>query len=143
MALMIDEIDKKILKMLKDDGRRSYNSIAKNIGKSESTIRKRIKNLIKNNIIKGFTIKINNQLNGDFLSFLRITTDSKNYNEIIEYLSNKPEIIEIFKISGAYPIICKIRLNGMAEMEQFIIDIKELSGIKEIENSIVINEIKN
>jgi len=142
MSETFDELDKKILNLLKKDGRLSFNQIAMDLSKSESTIRKRIKRLISDKIIEGFTIKMNNHIEGNLLSYLRINTESNDFESILNYISNRPEAIEVYKISGAYPIICKLLVNSMAEMEDFVVGLKEVPGVKEIENSIIINKIK-
>ena len=54
----MDEKDKEILKILKNDGRASYSDIGKQIGLSEGAIRKRIRDLTDTEIIRKFTVKI-------------------------------------------------------------------------------------
>ena len=54
----LDEIDKRILKFLKEDAKISLQDIADEVGKTENTIRRRIKNLEDKGIISGYTIKI-------------------------------------------------------------------------------------
>src|ERR671915_79138 len=56
----IDSFDEKIIKILQNDARKPFVEIANTIGLSESAVRRRIKNLTDNNIIKKFTIEINN-----------------------------------------------------------------------------------
>jgi DNA-binding Lrp family transcriptional regulator len=143
MAYEIDELDKKILEKLKSDSRISYGSIAKFIDRSESTVRKRINKMIENDIIKSFTIKIDDTVEGNLITFIRINPESTEFDKILEYLRNRPETMEIFKISGTFPIISKIVVNSIDELEEFIINLKELNGIKEIESNIVINKIKS
>lgn len=143
MAYEIDELDKKILEKLKGDSRISYSSIAKFIDRSESTVRKRINKMIENDIIKSFTIKIDDTVEGTLITFIRINPEPNNFHKILEYLRNRPETMEVFKISGSFPIISKIVVNSIDELEKFIIDLKKLNGIKEIESNIVINKIKS
>jgi DNA-binding Lrp family transcriptional regulator len=50
----MDEKDKEIIKILKDDGRAGYIDIGKKIGLSEGAIRKRIKALAETNVILKF-----------------------------------------------------------------------------------------
>ena len=47
----MDVIDLKILEELKNDGRMSYNDISKRIGKTEATVRRRVKSLLDDNVI--------------------------------------------------------------------------------------------
>ena len=54
----MDDRDKQILKILKDDGRAGYGAIGKKVGLSEGAVRKRIKALADSGVIRKFTVKI-------------------------------------------------------------------------------------
>jgi len=58
MNYVIDEIDKKILKILQEDSRTPFSRIAKMLNLSESTIHLRIKRLREEGIIRGFLVDI-------------------------------------------------------------------------------------
>ena len=57
-AEKMDEKDKQIIKILKDDARAGYGDIGSKVDLSEGAVRKRIKTLTDENIIKKFTVKI-------------------------------------------------------------------------------------
>lgn len=56
-----DEIDMRILEMLKKDARASYSEIAENVHLSRVAVRERIKLMQKEGIILGFTVQINSK----------------------------------------------------------------------------------
>ena len=56
-----DKVDDEILRILKDDSRESFVDIGKKLKLSESAVRRRVKNLTDNQIIKKFTIEIGEQ----------------------------------------------------------------------------------
>ena len=60
----MDEIDVKILKILKEDSRTKYVKIAKTVGLTEGAVRRRIRNLINRGIIKRFTIETTVEVEG-------------------------------------------------------------------------------
>jgi len=53
----MDDVDRRIIELLKDNGRAGYNEIGEQIGLSEGAVRKRIKILIESGRIKKFTVK--------------------------------------------------------------------------------------
>ena len=55
---MVDEKDLRIIEILQKDARTTYTEIAKRLRVSESTIRKRVKQLEDDGIIKGYTINV-------------------------------------------------------------------------------------
>ena len=54
----MDETDKEIIKILKNDGRASYSDIGEKVSLSEGAVRKRIKTLVNSGVIRRFTVKI-------------------------------------------------------------------------------------
>ncbi|HEX5977360.1 MAG TPA: AsnC family transcriptional regulator, partial [Nitrososphaeraceae archaeon] len=58
MSNNIDSVDDKIIRILQNDSRKSFVEIADEIRLSESAVRRRVKNLIDNGIIKRFTIEL-------------------------------------------------------------------------------------
>src|SRR5579875_1453954 len=55
----VDQIDEKIISMLKEDGRKAFVDIAKVINLSEAAVRRRVANLTRLGIISKFTIETN------------------------------------------------------------------------------------
>ena len=52
----MDIVDLKILELLKDNSRMSFNEISKSVGKTEATVRRRVKKLTDDGVIRKFTI---------------------------------------------------------------------------------------
>jgi len=80
----IDEIDKKIIEFLQEDGRMPFLEIAKKLKLSESTIRKRVENLKE---------KIYNKIN----MMLEEINDINDPNKINNILSIIERLIRILK----------------------------------------------
>ncbi|MFX1402236.1 MAG: Lrp/AsnC family transcriptional regulator, partial [Promethearchaeota archaeon] len=53
----MDVIDLKILEELKENSRVSFNDISQRVGKTEATVRRRVKKLEEDGIIKKYTIE--------------------------------------------------------------------------------------
>ena len=56
-----DKTDDEILKILKEDSRESFVDIGKKLKLSESAVRRRVKNLVDNKVIKKFTVEMGEQ----------------------------------------------------------------------------------
>ena len=54
----MDDVDKQILAILKEDGRATYSNIGKKVELSEGAVRKRIKALVDSGAIRRFTVKV-------------------------------------------------------------------------------------
>jgi DNA-binding Lrp family transcriptional regulator len=72
----IDSFDEKIIKILQNDARKPFVEIANTIGLSESAVRRRIKNLTDNSVIKKFTIEINNRGKTSAITLISVASSS-------------------------------------------------------------------
>jgi DNA-binding Lrp family transcriptional regulator len=52
----MDIVDLKILELLKDNSRMSFNEISQSVGKTEATVRRRVKKLTDEGVIRKFTV---------------------------------------------------------------------------------------
>ncbi|MHA1252780.1 MAG: Lrp/AsnC family transcriptional regulator [Candidatus Helarchaeota archaeon] len=144
MALK-DELNLKIIKYLQKNGRDSYSNIAKQLGVSESTVRKRINKLVKNGIIERFTIVLNPEFTEKsviaFLTIVPLQSNTK-IKELTEKIVSFPEVAEAFYMSGKCGILAKVMVKNLKKLDELITKIRNLSGINEIESCIVLRELK-
>ncbi|MEM3632333.1 MAG: AsnC family transcriptional regulator, partial [Conexivisphaerales archaeon] len=54
----MDDIDLKLLELLKDDGRASYIDLGKKLNLSEAAVRRRVRKMVEDGTIKRFTLEI-------------------------------------------------------------------------------------
>ena len=130
--------------MLMQDGRKPYREISEYLGLSESTVRKRVSKLLKNNVIDKFTIQLNPERGGKtVLAFVTIIPNNQsNIKEIADELSTYPEVSESFYMSGKCGILLKVEVASLQKLDEFIETVRETRGISEIESCIVLRVLK-
>ncbi|MEM3704156.1 MAG: AsnC family transcriptional regulator, partial [Candidatus Bathyarchaeia archaeon] len=68
----MDELDKEIIQILKQDGRAAYRDIGKKVGLSEGAVRLRIKKLVESGVIKRFTVETRLPEGAEALSLISV-----------------------------------------------------------------------
>ncbi|MFL6391713.1 MAG: AsnC family transcriptional regulator, partial [Nitrososphaeraceae archaeon] len=81
MSNELDSTDQKIMQLLREDSRKSFVDIGAKIGLSESAVRRRVKNLMDNGLIKKFTIEMGTSNKTSAITF--ISVDSHVETDII------------------------------------------------------------
>ena len=108
----MDELDQKILDLIKDDARMTYSDIAEEIGNiSRVSVKNRIRDMEEKGIIQGYRTIIDPTGTGHAIKFF-IETRSKHgrYKEVVDFLTSVDIIREVHTISGQ----CKIMAVGYA-----------------------------
>ncbi|TFG07008.1 MAG: Lrp/AsnC family transcriptional regulator [Promethearchaeota archaeon] len=140
---IMDAIDIKILEELKEDARRSFSDIAEDVGKTEATIRRRVKKLVKKDIIKKFTIQYQIDNKTKVRATIKIEPDFKNIKQILRQLSQIEEITDIWRLSGDCGIFIKIEIPTIEDFNPLLEGkISQIDGIKIIETCFITDIIK-
>ena len=108
--VLIDGLDKVILKALMTNARKSINEIAKTAGISGAAVHQRLKKLEKTDLISGSQLIINPKVLGyKTMAFIGIYLDKAIRNpEAVKKLEKIPEVIECHYTTGNWSILIKI-----------------------------------
>ncbi|EQB65896.1 MAG: AsnC family transcriptional regulator [Thermoplasmatales archaeon I-plasma] len=132
----MDEFDKRILKILREDATLSLKEIGKRVGLySPSAISKRIETLKMNGYIKKITATIDYSKMG--FSFVTITLIrgkyGGNYKDVIaEKLKKIPGIVSVYFLLGDIDFMVQTVSKGKDEYSKIL---ERISSINEIERS--------
>jgi len=139
----MDVIDIKILEELKMDSRMSFNEISKRIMKTEATVRRRVKKLREDGIIKRFTIDYEIDTKPKTSATIKIEPDFKDIKRILNELKGIEEITAIWRLSGDCGLLMKVDIATIEQFNPLIEDkISQVSGIKIVETCFITDIIK-
>jgi len=133
----MDETDKKILKILKDDGRAGYVEIGNQVGLSEGAVRKRIKTLTDDGVIKKFTVKIGVAEGAQAITLLS-TNPAYPTQEVSKRIQAIPNVETIYEVTGEYDIVAVIVGMNVVEVNECIEKIRTVEGLMKTNTMIVL-----
>jgi Lrp/AsnC family transcriptional regulator for asnA, asnC and gidA len=117
----IDEINLKIINILKKDSSTPFVDVAKQIGVSDATVHMRVKRMIATGIINKFTISVDNNLLGyDHMAFLGINISPGSADQIISDLLKIEEVLEMHEMHGKFDLLLKIRAKNLTHMRDIV-----------------------
>lgn len=128
---------------LKKDGRASYADIAELIDKTEATVRRRVKKMMKEGIIKNFTIDYNVESKPKVRVTVKIEPNYKEIKNILRELREINEIVHIWRLSGECGLFIIVEIPNIEEFNPLIEEkISQIPGIKIIETCFITEVIK-
>lgn len=136
-------IDLKILEELKQDSRVSFNEISQKVGKTEATVRRRVKKLIDEGIIKRFTIEYSIDSKPKTRATVKIEPDFKEIKRILNSLAQIEEITDIWRLSGECGLLLKVEIDSIELFNPLIEEkISTVNGIRIVETCFITDIIK-
>ena len=132
----MDNKDKKIIEKLEKNARTPFLQIAKEMDVSEGTIRKRVANLLKNKIIRKFTIETSYESK----AIIEVVTGSQIPTEKIVSQIKKLGIEKVFEVAGRFTLLCMLKADNLNEINDIVESIRQINGVIQTETLPVLKE---
>lgn len=120
----LDETDKKILRLLRENCQLTTAEIAAKVGLSQTPCWTRIKRLEQTGVITGYVALINPQSIGTpdtvIVELMLDSHDDDKIETFSRYLSTLPEVIDAYLTTGEYDYVIIAAVNGTEGYEQFL-----------------------
>jgi Lrp/AsnC family transcriptional regulator of lysine biosynthesis len=133
----MDEKDKQIIKILKDDARAGYQDIGTQISLSEGAVRKRIKTLTDDGVIRKFTVKVGVAEGAQAITLLA-TNPAQPTVEVSKKIMEIPNVETIYEVTGEYDIVAVISGMNVTEVNECLEKIRRVEGIMKTNTMIVL-----
>ena len=133
----MDDIDREIIKILKNDGRATYSDIGKKVSLSEGAVRKRIKALVDSGVIRRFTIKVGLTEGAEAITLLSISPSFPT-SEVSKVLKKFPNVETVYEITGQYDIAVIISGLNIAEVDECLEKIRRVDGVVNTNTMIIL-----
>jgi Lrp/AsnC family transcriptional regulator for asnA, asnC and gidA len=140
---MLDLVDQRIVEILQQDGRASNSEIARRIGVTESTVRRRIDRLARNGTI--FVAAFLNPLHFGYtgLAIIGVTVDPVQVEAVTEAITAFDEVRYLALSLGRYDLIVEAALRDPSALRGFLTDkLGPIPGIRSVEPHIVPTVLK-
>jgi len=134
---VLDETDQKIIDLLKKDARTPYVKIAEAVELSETAVRKRIKNLQENKIIKRFTIEVDEERQTKAIALIS-TQASTHTPEISQRFIKIGGVSHLYEVTGDYDIIAILSTTTIEELNRTLEKIRLTEGVIRTNTSLVL-----
>jgi len=132
-----------IIKILREDGRRPLLDIARELNVSETAVRKRVKNMEKQGIIKKYTLYADPKKIGfEIDALIGIDTKPELYLSMLEKLKKDERVLTMCSSSGDHMILIECWFKNTNELGLFVKELQKTAGIIKICPAIIIEKIK-
>lgn len=120
----MDDVDRKVLALLREDGRATNAAIGSRVGLTEAAVRRRIARMRRDGTIVRFTV-ISAPLGPEGIVLVRCRPGRT--GEILGYL--RSNATEVFETSGEYDVGAVIEKGSMEEFNRELDRLRALEGV--------------
>ena len=117
---MLDKLNQKLIQKLQNNGRQSYTELAKMLGVTEGTVRKRVKDLQKHNIIKIVAVLNPYEIGYNFVSVMALQVRMADLRQVGEMLAQKPNVYYLASVTRRYDLLAMVMCRSPEELSNFI-----------------------
>jgi Lrp/AsnC family leucine-responsive transcriptional regulator len=138
--IRLDDLDRKILTRLMEDGRITWAQLAAEVGLSAPSVTERVRKLEKLGVIEGYAALVNPEVIGcGMLAFVAVElTDPNHHAEMLREAQATPEIQEYHIVAGDYDYLLKLRCRDSRELERLLREtVRSIAGVARTNSTIV------
>jgi Lrp/AsnC family leucine-responsive transcriptional regulator len=131
VQVRIDDIDRQIVGLLVEDGRRTIADIAGRVGLSPAPVKRRVDRLERVGVIAGYTVLLDHAKIGpsiDAFTELRIAGDA-DVDEIVAAVALLPEVQEVFTIAGDPDAVVRIRVDDVEHLKRVVSALRRIGRV--------------
>lgn len=116
----MDTMDRKILEVLQEDGRASNAAIARRLGVSEGTVRRRIKLLETQGYCHVTAVPNLEAMGKNTMALLGVQTDPSAIEDVAARLAALPQVHFVSVTTGAYDVFATVAVGSPEELHEFL-----------------------
>lgn len=141
--VILDNIDRGIIKRLLKDSRIPYHQLASELMVSTGTVHGRVQKLKDSGIIKGSKILVDfEKLGLEMMAFVGINlVNAGDYGKALRKLESFEEVVEVYYTTGKYSLFIKVLTKTAKDLHLFLTE--KLQPIGEVQSTETLISLDN
>jgi DNA-binding Lrp family transcriptional regulator len=140
MQTALDDTDRALLALLRDDARAPTAELARKLKLSRTTVQSRLERLLRRQAIVGFTVVVPDEVEAALVrAHVLITLAPKRAAAIESALRRIPELRTLHSVSGPFDLIAIVAATSIGELDALIDRIGALDGVERTTSAIVLS----
>jgi DNA-binding Lrp family transcriptional regulator len=139
----MDDLDRRIIALLVEDGRRTYDDIGRRVGLSPPSVKRRVDRLRAAGAIEGFTAVVGHDAVGRSTEALveLFYESGTSLAEVARTLREHPEVVEAWSVTGEADAIARVQTADNADLERLIIDLQRTAPVVRTRSQVVMSRL--
>jgi DNA-binding Lrp family transcriptional regulator len=137
-----ENLDRRLINALLDDGRASLRSLAEDLDVSVTTVSNHLSDLEDQGIIRGYTPVVDyGELGYDVTAIIQLKVEGDALPDITDRLQEHRQMVSVYEVTGDHDIVAIGKFTDTDHMNEGIKELLIDPDIKESNTSVVLNTV--
>lgn len=139
----VDDVDLRLIALLRNDARATVASLAEALGVSRGTVQNRMARLETHGTIVGYTVRLRPQVEEQRVRALTtIAVEGNRIESVIEALRGDPAVTALHSTNGRWDIVAELRADTLEAFDGVLGRLRRLDGVSSTETSLLLSTFK-
>ena len=139
----MDDTDRQLIGLLRNDARTSIASLAKALGVSRGTVQNRMARLATNGTIVGYTVRLKPDVEEQRIhAFMTVAVEGNQLDAVLKALRGEPAVTALYSTNGRWDIVAELRADTLESFDRVLARIRLIEGISQTETSLLLSTFK-
>lgn len=139
---ILDDLDRRLIAILRKDGRAPISKLATILGVTRATVQTRLDKLIDSGAVLGFTIRARQEHGPDGVhAVMMIEVTGHSTAAVIRRLRGLPELRQLHSTNGKWDLVAQITADSLPDFDRVLGEVRQIEGITNSETSILLSSV--
>ena len=139
----MDDTDRQLLSLMRDNARASVASLAKVLRISRGTVQNRLSRLEADGTIVGYTVRLKPQVEKHRIrAFMTVAVEGNRIDALLVALRGDPAVNGLHTTNGRWDIVAELQADSLEAFDRVLGRIRLLDGVANTETSLLLSTSK-
>ena len=137
--MLMDDTDRQLIALLRQNARSSVATLAARIGVSRGTVTNRLRKLEDAQVIVGYTVRLRPEAEPEQIrAWMGVLVEGNQTRAVVASLLGEPGVEALHDTNGRWDLLAELRARNMPDLSRVLERIRLIKGIANTETSILL-----
>ena len=139
----MDDLDHRLIALLRGNARASVASLAKQLGVARGTVQNRMAKLEADGTIVGYTVRLKPDVQEQHIrAFMTLAAEGNQVDAVVKALRGDPAVACLYSTNGRWDLVAELRADSLASFDRVLARSSRTPGVSSIETSLLLSTFK-
>jgi DNA-binding Lrp family transcriptional regulator len=139
----MDDLDHRLLALLRGEARASVASLAKKLGVARGTVQNRMARLESDGTIVGYTVRLKpDAQEHQIRALMTIAVEGNQVDAVVKALRGEPDVASLHSTNGRWDLVAELHTDSLTSFDRLLARISRMPGVSSSETSLLLTTFK-